>query len=254
MFAALLFPPDTCPVNAPSYRGEMKYANLLALPLLLLPTTALARLSPPEKAMVAAADKEIDGDIALLEKPIAQNSGTRNVEGVKKVRDMVVPELAALGFTTRWVAMDAVQRAGHLIALHAGKPSTTRMLLIGHLDTVFEPSSPFQSAKREGNVLHGPGAADDKGGVVAMLAALQAMKAAGTPRNANNEVVLTGDEEAVGGITALSLGEHPAATQSPSPARPPIPVASFRTWSATARSKNWRASSTASVGSCPNRT
>ncbi|SLK11623.1 glutamate carboxypeptidase [Novosphingobium mathurense] len=98
-----------------------------------------------------------------------------------------------------------------LLALHAGKPGTTRMLLIGHLDTVFEPSSPFQSAKREGNVLHGPGAADDKGGVVVMLAALQAMKAAGTLRNASIEVVLTGDEESVGSPVGTARADLVAA-------------------------------------------
>jgi glutamate carboxypeptidase len=159
---------------------------------------AFAALTGPEQAMIAAADAGTKDDIALLEKIVAQNSGTRNLDGVRKVRDMVQPEFAALGFATRWVPMDAVHRAGHLIAVHKGAPGTTRMLLIGHLDTVFEPSSPFQTATLEGDTLHGPGASDDKGGVVVMIAALRAMKAAGTLAHANVEVVLTGDEEAVG--------------------------------------------------------
>lgn len=170
-------------------------ARLFALPLLLLATPALAKLSPAERKMVAAADAGAAYDVDLLERLVAQNSGSRNVEGVRKVRDMVEPELAALGFTTRWVPMDSVGRAGHLIATRAGRPGTIRMLLIGHLDTVFEPSSPFQTVTREGDKLHGPGAGDDKGGVVVMLAALRAMKAAGTLAGANIEVVLTGDEE-----------------------------------------------------------
>lgn len=173
-------------------------APLVALSLLLAATPAFATLSAPERKMIAAADAGSARDMALLDRLVAQNSGTRNVEGVRKVRDMVVPELEALGFETRWVPMDAVHRAGHLIATHKGRPGTTRMLLIGHLDTVFEPSSPFQTATREGNRLHGPGAGDDKGGMVVMLAALRAMKAAGTLRDANIEVVLTGDEEAAG--------------------------------------------------------
>lgn len=180
------------------YRSGMIRAHMIPLSLLLLSTPALAATSAPERAIVAAADAGRDRDITLLEKLVAQNSGTRNVEGVRKVRDMVLPELAALGFATKWVPMDAVHRAGHLIATHKGKPGTTRMLLIGHLDTVFEPSSPFQTAKREGDKLHGPGAGDDKGGIVVMLAALRAMKAAGSLNGANIEVVLTGDEEASG--------------------------------------------------------
>ncbi|SFF82819.1 glutamate carboxypeptidase [Novosphingobium sp. CF614] len=176
----------------------MTRARLIALSFLLFSTPAFAKLSTPERKIVAAADEGLDRDIALLEKLVAQNSGTRNVEGVRKVRDMVAPELQALGFSTRWVPMDAVGRAGHLIAMHEGKPGTTRMLLIGHLDTVFEPSSPFQAATREDDRMHGPGAGDDKGGIVVMLAALRAMKAAGTLRDANVDMVLTGDEEAVG--------------------------------------------------------
>ncbi|WP_156841272.1 M20/M25/M40 family metallo-hydrolase [Novosphingobium aquimarinum] len=176
----------------------MRSLSLIIAPLLLVAAPAHAELAPAEKRMVSAADAGSERDIALLERLVAQNSGTRNVEGVKKVRDMLLPEFAALGFETRWIPMDAVNRAGHLIATHAGKPGTTRMLLIGHLDTVFEPSSPFQSVKREGDMLHGPGAADDKGGVVVMLAALRAMQAAGTLDGANIVVALTGDEEAAG--------------------------------------------------------
>ncbi|KMS56234.1 peptidase M20 [Novosphingobium barchaimii LL02] len=189
----------------------MNRAPLAALTLLLFPGPAPAALSAPEQTIVTASDEGQTRDIALLEKLVAQNSGTRNVEGVRKVRDMVAPEFERLGFTVKWVPMEAVNRAGHLIAVHKGKPGTTRMLLIGHLDTVFEPGSPFQTAKREGDKLHGPGAADDKGGIVVMLAALRAMKAAGTLSGANIEVVLTGDEEAAGEPTRIARADLIAA-------------------------------------------
>ncbi|MDT9627847.1 M20 family peptidase, partial [Escherichia coli] len=89
-----------------------------------------------------------------------------NVAGVKAVADMLRPEFEALGFTVSWKPMDQVKRAGHFIAVHKGKAGTTKMLLIGHLDTVFEPDSPFQTFKREGDWAAGPGVGDDKGGVV----------------------------------------------------------------------------------------
>lgn len=189
----------------------MNRALLAALPLLLVSGPALARISSVEQTIVASADAGAAQNLDLLERLVAQNSGSRNVEGVKKVRDMVAPELEALGFAVRWVPMDQVKRAGHLIATHKGKAGTTRMLLIGHLDTVFEPSSPFQTARREGDMLHGPGAGDDKGGIVVMLAALRAMKAAGTLANANIEVVLTGDEEASGTPTSVARADLVAA-------------------------------------------
>lgn len=177
----------------------MKYLITgLALSCAMAATPTFAKLAPPEQVILSAADAGTRSDIAFLEKIVAQNSGTRNVDGVRKVRDMVLPEFTALGFTTRWVPMDVVHRAGHLMATHTGKPGTTRMLLIGHLDTVFEPGSSFQTATIEGDQMHGPGASDDKGGVVVMIAALRAMKAAGTLARANIEVVLTGDEEGAG--------------------------------------------------------
>jgi glutamate carboxypeptidase len=192
--------------------SHIRIATLSALlPLIFGAAPALAALSPAERQIVTTADAGTESDLALLEKLVAQNSGTRNLEGVHKVNAMVAPEFAALGFETRWVPMDAVGRAGHLIATHKGKRGTTRMLLIGHLDTVFEPGSPFQTARREGTMLHGPGAADDKGGVVVMLAALKAMKAAGTLAGANIEVVLTGDEEAAGEPVSLARADLIAA-------------------------------------------
>jgi glutamate carboxypeptidase len=73
------------------------------------------------------------------------------------------------------------------------------MLLIGHLDTVFEPDSPFQHfVRKPGDKAEGPGASDDKGGVAVMVAALRAMQAAGTLAPADVTIVLTGDEEDVG--------------------------------------------------------
>lgn len=161
-----------------------------------------AQAAPPSKAertMIATVDAEQDRHLALLEKLVNQNSGTRNLAGVRAVHDMLVPEFAALGFTVRWVDQSAVGRAGHFIAEHKGKPGTKRLLLIGHLDTVFELDHPFQKYERiSADKARGPGVADDKGGVVAMLAALRAMHKAGALKNANIEVVLTGDEEEAG--------------------------------------------------------
>jgi glutamate carboxypeptidase len=72
------------------------------------------------------------------------------------------------------------------------------MLLIGHLDTVFEQDSPFQRWVRKGDEAEGPGSGDDKGGMAVIVSALRAMKAAGTLKNADIIVFLTGDEEDAG--------------------------------------------------------
>jgi glutamate carboxypeptidase len=108
---------------------------------------------------------------------------------------MVRPEFEQLGFDVRWIDMAETGRAGHLVATHRGNGRGKRILLIGHLDTVFEPDSPFQRFERQGERATGPGIGDDKGGIVVIIAALRAMRAAGTLRGADITVVLTGDEE-----------------------------------------------------------
>src|SRR5262245_27063070 len=103
---------------------------------------AQSALSANERAIVRAVDGHNAEALALLERIVNINSGTMNFAGVRKVGDVLRPQFDALGFTTRWVDGAPFRRAGHLIAEHPR--SGPKILLIGHLDTVFEPSSPFQ--------------------------------------------------------------------------------------------------------------
>ncbi|WP_447764836.1 M20/M25/M40 family metallo-hydrolase [Sphingopyxis panaciterrae] len=173
---------------------SLPLAALTALGLALAPS-AEAKLSGPESAMTKTVAAEQDRSLALLEKLVNQNSGSLNLEGVEKVGQMMRAELEPLGFKVEWKPMTDTGRAGHLIATHSGKPDAKRLLLIAHLDTVFEPDSPFQKFTRLGDMGEGPGAGDDKGGMVVIVAALRAMQAAGTLKNANIEIHMTGDEE-----------------------------------------------------------
>ena len=169
-----------------------------------LAAPASAALSPAEQAMVRTVDSEQARTTAMVQRWVDQNSGTMNLAGVEAMRRLVEPEFQSLGFKTEWIDMKAAGRAGHIVARHAGKPGAKRLLLIGHLDTVFEPDSPFQRWTRKGNDGEGPGAGDDKGGMAVMIAALRAMKSAGTLKNANIEIVLTGDEEDSGAPIELA--------------------------------------------------
>jgi glutamate carboxypeptidase len=172
--------------------------------------------APPdavEAAMVKAVEAQTPGDVALLEKIVDINSGTMNLPGVVRVKDVIEPQIAALGFTARWVPMEQLDgRAGDLVAEHPcalGKGKCgKRILLIGHMDTVFEPSSTFQTYAivpgTDGRVATGPGVADMKGGLVVMLSALKAMKAAGALDKAEITIVLSGDEERHGNPVSVS--------------------------------------------------
>jgi glutamate carboxypeptidase len=174
----------------------MKWLALLLFALLAAP--AAAQLSAGEQRMIQTVDREQDRTIAFLERLVNQNSGTLNLAGVEAVGRMVRAELEPLGFEVRWVPMKETGRAGHLIATHKGSGLGKRMLLIGHLDTVFEPDSPFQRFERQGNRATGPGIGDDKGGIAVIIAALRAMHADGKLEDADIVVALTGDEERPG--------------------------------------------------------
>jgi glutamate carboxypeptidase len=176
----------------------MKALACLAFLLLFVPSAAAAQLSGPERRMTQVVDQEQERTIALLQRLVEQNSGSLNLPGVTAVGEMMRAELAPLGFEVRWIDMREIGRAGHIVATHRGDGRGKRILLIGHLDTVFEPDSPFQHFSREGNRATGPGVGDDKGGLAVIVAALRAMHAAGTLRRADIEVVLTGDEERPG--------------------------------------------------------
>jgi len=170
----------------------------------LLPAPAAARLSPAEQRMVQIVDSEQERTVAMLGRWIDQNSGTMNGPGVEAVGRMLRSELESLGFAVEWIDMKAAGRAGHLVARHRGNGRGKRMLLIGHLDTVFEPDSPFQRWVRRGEWGEGPGAVDDKGGMAVMVAALRAMHRAGTLKDADITIVLTGDEEDPGAPLSIS--------------------------------------------------
>src|ERR1019366_4841474 len=149
-----------------------------------LPAVVAGQVAPPaplsaaERTAARAVDAHNAEALALLERIVNINSGTMNLAGVRAVADVLRPQLESLGFKTRWVDGATFERAGHLIAEHPA--SGPKILLIGHLDTVFEPSSPFQKFVRlDDTTATGPGVIDMKGGDVVMLFALRALRDAG---------------------------------------------------------------------------
>src|SRR5438874_3685524 len=176
--------------------------SLLLLAALTLGTRASAQaagatLTNEERALVQHVDAENARSIALLQRIVDINSGTMNFAGVRRVADVLRVELDSLGFTTRWIDGASFHRAGHLVAEHGGPGP--KLLLIGHLDTVFEPSSPFQRFERlDDSTARGPGVIDMKGGDVVIISALRALRAVGLLARLNVTVVFHGDEEDAG--------------------------------------------------------
>jgi glutamate carboxypeptidase len=164
-----------------------------------------------DSAIDAEISRWTDANVAsaheLLQTLVDINSGTGNHEGVREVGAILVDRLAALGFASGWSEVQPdVDRAGHLVALHEGNRTIggREVLLIGHLDTVFEEGDAFDRFERDGPIARGPGVADMKGGAVVLLYALEALYQVGGLDGAAIRVLYTGDEERVGSPRELA--------------------------------------------------
>ena len=153
----------------------------------------------PEEQQIRETAQSISADaLKFLEKVVNINSGTLNLKGVRKVGKAYARKFKGIGFDTRWVDMPPeMLRAGHLIATRSGNRGK-KLLLVGHLDTVFEKRSPFQKFTRQGDTAFGPGVNDMHGGNVIFLYALITLHRLGHLDGATIAAVLHGDEEKVG--------------------------------------------------------
>ncbi len=181
------------------------FVSLLAAGL--MEGAAAQSLSPEEERIVSLVKANSSNALALLEKTVNINSGTMNHKGVREVGKVFRAELGKLGFKTQWIDMPKeMQRAGHLVATREGKQGK-RVLLIGHLDTVFEANAPMQKWERQGERASGQGVNDMKGGNVIIIEALRALHGAGALDNTTVSVIFTGDEENAGDPKEISRGD-----------------------------------------------
>ena len=168
--------------------------SLISAVLLSVWAGCACALEPREQALADAVAARHAEAVALLRASVEINSGTMNVDGVRQVGELFADEFRAIGFATEWVEGAAFNRSGHLVA--SGGSRGPRLLLIGHLDTVFPVDGEFQdwTVLDDGRV-RAPGISDMKGGNVVMLEALRALQQVGVLQDLQLRVVLTGDEE-----------------------------------------------------------
>lgn len=194
----------------------MRFGIFCVLAAGLAAASALAvaqpQLDEKEMRMAAAVQSRKDAALAFLKRTVAINSGTLNTEGVRATGKLYRAAFEDLGFATRWVEMPPeMKRAGHLVAsFNPGEgPKEKRLLLLGHMDTIFEPDSPVEPWKTDadGKRVWGQGVSDMKGGNSVMLEALSALKSAGALDGMSIHVMLTGDEERVGAPLEVARAE-----------------------------------------------
>jgi glutamate carboxypeptidase len=175
------------------------------------------QLSPVEQQIAAEIHAHVPQALELLRQSVLINSGTMNQAGVRAVGKLFRDQFDELGFQTRWIELPPeMRRAGHLLA---ELPATgrqgggKRLMLLGHLDTVFEPGNTTPAwepqPEADGSVLRvkGQGVSDMKGGDVIIVEALRALKRVGALDGRRIAVMLTGDEEEAGDPKTISRGD-----------------------------------------------
>lgn len=174
-----------------------------AASLLLATGTVLADFNADEQRMIEWIDAHAEDAVDLLAETVNIGSGTMNHDGVREVGHVMRRELDSLGLETEWIDMPAgMDRAGHLFGRKGGVGK--KLLLIGHLDTVFEADDAFQSFARDGDTARGPGVDDMKSGNVIIVYALKALKEIGALDDTAVVVAYTGDEEKSGSPKSIS--------------------------------------------------
>lgn len=169
------------------------------LPLCFLCAATIGKaqsLSITEQKIIVYINQHLPQAKQLLATTVNINSGTLNIDGVKKVGAIYAAELEKAGLKTEWVTFsDSLKRAGHLVATKKGSKGK-RVFLIGHLDTVFEPDMPTNPWKiLNDSTATGQGANDMKGGDVIIITALQALNSLGLMDGVSVIAYFTGDEE-----------------------------------------------------------
>lgn len=165
-------------------------------------------LNSIEQKLIEQTEKNYPQMMELLKASVNINSGTFNVKGVQQVGDLYAKELKALGFTIEWINLpDSLKRGAHLVAYRKGK-SGKKILLIGHLDTVFEPDMPNNPfTVLNDSTITGQGINDMKGGDVIMIAAMKAMHQLKLLDDASITIYMTSDEENAGEPREISRGD-----------------------------------------------
>jgi glutamate carboxypeptidase len=169
-------------------------------------SSSLNELDSNEERIVQQVSADIPLALKEIEQAVNINSGSMNLAGVKQVGQLAGKQLSALGFDVQWLDGSAFNRAGHIVATHKSQqPNAIKILMIGHLDTVFAQHDDFQHFEKISDIAaSGPGVADMKGGNTIIISALRTLKTLGLLDNVSIQVVLTGDEESSGRPLSLS--------------------------------------------------
>lgn len=178
-------------------------------------TTSPASLTASERACLDSIDQPVM--LEQVETWAAINSGSGNLAGLAQTAALLSDAFSVLPGEVRLVdgapveavradgSIDTIARGQHLV-VSVRPEADLRLLLTGHMDTVFPADHGFQTLGwLDTGVLNGPGVADMKGGIAVMLAALRAIATSPVASTIGYDVLINSDEEVGSGSSAVLI-------------------------------------------------
>lgn len=190
----------------PLYPAELSQAEAEAGVSPALPDLAVKAakaLAEVEKNLLEGIKKQSKKRRELLHDLVEIKSGSHYQPGIEAMHTRLQKEFLPLGFKAESYAAEVMEGGEDLFGPHqilrrsasAEYTNAPRILLMGHVDTVFEPDSGFDTISVDDDKMFGPGCADMKGGLVVMFSAVQALAEQGLLDTLDVAVLLNGDEE-----------------------------------------------------------
>jgi glutamate carboxypeptidase len=173
---------------------------LVLLALTLVPVVTDGQAADP---LLARVKQERGAYLKTLQELVSIESGSRDIDGLNRIAEVIAARLRTLGGDVQFVVPgseirfdDTPAKIGRNVLARFKGTGTRRILLLAHMDTVYERGMGAKQPFRiDGDRAYGLGIADDKQGVALILHTLAMLHAMKFQRYATLTVLITGDEE-----------------------------------------------------------
>ena len=190
----------------------------LALVTIALSLVPVVTGGPPADALLARVKQERNAFVQTLPQELVSiESGSRDIEGLTRLSEVIAGRLRALGGDVQFVApatdgirfQDTPAQIGRIVLARFKGTGTRNILLLAHMDTVYERGTAARQPFRiKGDRAYGLGIEDDKQGIALILHTLTMLRALGS-----RELRHADDPHQRGrgiGPTRISRAHHPS--------------------------------------------
>ena len=180
-----------------------RVATLAAALLALLAPVAQHAQAAPVEPVYRLAQQEKPALIDTMKDLVSIESGSKDIEGLDRIANLIRDRLAALGGDARLVAPaevyrmdDTPEKVGKMVHATFKGTGKRKIMLIAHMDTVYLRGMLAQQPFRvDGERAYGLGIADDKNGVAVILHTVAILQKMNFKDYGTLTVLINGDEE-----------------------------------------------------------